>query len=414
MQALPVPGEVCNRHEGALRTMDKQRFAVDVAVLGAGIIGSCCAYNLARSGLKVALIDPARPTAGSSGACDGFLSVSTKAPGITMDLAVASRALYPDLAAALGGEVEFERQDSMLVVEDAADLPKIAAHVDTVRATGSDIAMIDPRAMRVHEPTLNPDMAGAALTRGDFKVSPYRMTFALARAALEHGAVALWNDKPVAFDVAGGSVRSVETARAIVAAEQFIFAAGVWSAELGSMVGLDIPVVPRRGELVVTDRLASPPRHILVSAKYLTAKADPEAAKTSPDPLVRLGHGFVLETTATGQCVIGSTRTFSGFDRTSSAEGVGAIVSEAIRRVPSLARAQMLRSFAGLRPFVPDKKPIIGRSGRLSNVLVATGHEGDGITLAPITGALIAGLVRGRAPSLDIAALTPDRFAKAA
>ena len=82
--------------------------------------------------------------------------------------------------------------------------------------------------------------------------------------------------------------------------------------------------------------------------------------------------------------------------------------------VPALARAQVLRSFAGLRPFVPDKKPIIGRSGRLANVIVATGHEGDGITLAPITGALVADLARARAPALDIAALTPDRFAEAA
>ena len=391
-----------------------RRIAVDVAVLGAGIIGSSCAYHLARAGLKVALIDPVRPTAGSSGSCDGFLSVSTKAPGITMDLAVASRALYPALVDELGGGVDFERQDSMLVVEDAADLPKIAAQVDKVRATGSDIAMIEPAALRTIEPSLSPDMAGAARTRGDFKVCPYLMTFALARGALASGAIALWGERPQSFDIAGGAVRSVATDRSVVSAEQFVFAAGVWSEGLGKLAGLRIPVVPRRGELVVTDRLAAPPRHILVSAKYLTAKADPEAARTSPDPLVRLGHGFVLETTATGQCVIGSTRTFSGFERDSTAEGVGAIVSEAVKRVPALARAQVLRSFAGLRPFVPDKKPIIGRSGRLANVIVATGHEGDGITLAPITGALVADLARARAPALDIAALTPDRFAEAA
>src|SRR5439155_69594 len=83
------------------------------------------------------------------------------------------------------------------------------------------------------------------------------------------------------------------------------------------------------------------------------------------------------------QCIIGSTRTFSGFDRSASRAGVAAIVGEAVRRVPRLAGARIWRSFAGLRPFVPDKKPIIGRSVRVANVLVATGHEGDGITRAP-------------------------------
>ena len=126
---------------------------------------------------------------------------------------------------------------------------------------------------------------------------------------------------------------------------------------------------------------------------------------------MRLGHGFLLETSAGGQCIIGSTRTFSGFDRSASRAGVAAIVGAAVRRVPRLAAARIWRSFAGLRPFVPDKKPIIGRSERVANVLVATGHEGDGITLAPITGMLIADLARGRTPALEIAALSPDRFA---
>jgi sarcosine oxidase subunit beta len=390
--------------------MTKPRADVDIAVIGAGIIGSSCAYHLTRAGWHVALIDAAYPTAGTSGACDGFLSVATKSPGIMMALAVASRAAYPGLAATLG-DVEFQRRPGLLIVEDEADLPKIAAHVETVHATGAAIAMVDRAALLDLEPSLSPALRGGALSRDDFLVNPHLMTLALAQGAVAGGARAFWYAKPLGFDVAGGAVRAVELPEHVVRAEQVVLCAGVWSEALGATLGLRLPVRPRRGELVVTERLADPPRHVLVSAKYLTAKADPEAAEASSDPLVRLGHGFLLETTTGGQCIIGSTRTFSGFDRTASRAGVAAIVGEAVKRVPRLAHARMWRSFAGLRPFVPDKKPIIGRSARLTNVLVATGHEGDGITLAPITGMLIADLARGRAPALDIAALSPDRFA---
>ncbi len=390
--------------------MAKPRIDVDIAVIGAGIIGSSCAYHLVKAGLRVALIDAAYPTAGTSGACDGYLSVATKAPGIVMDLAVASRAAYPGLAERLGN-VEFMRRPGLLIVEDDADLAKIAAHVETVRATGADIAMVDRAALLRLEPSLSPSLRGGALSHDDFLVNPHLMTLALAQGAAAGGAHTFWNAKPLGFDVAGGQVRAAELPEYVVHAGQFVLCAGVWSEALGAMLGLRLPVRPRRGELVVTERLADPPRHVLVSAKYLTAKADPEAAKASADPLVRLGHGFLLETTAGGQCIIGSTRTFSGFDRTASHPGVTAIVGEAVKRVPRLAAARIWRSFAGLRPFVPDKKPIIGRSARLPNVLVAAGHEGDGITLAPITGMLIADLARSRAPSLDIGALSPDRFA---
>jgi sarcosine oxidase subunit beta len=390
--------------------MPKPRVDVDIAVIGAGIIGSSCAYHLTKAGLQVALIDAAYPTAGTSGACDGYLSVATKAPGIVMDLAVASRAAYPGLAAALGA-VEFVRRPGLLIVEDEADLAKIAAHVDLVRATGADIAMVDRAALRALEPQLSPALRGGALSRDDFLVNPHLMTLALAQGAVAGGARPFWNTRPLGFDVAGSAVRAVELPEHVVHAAQVVLCAGVWSEALGAMLGLRLPVRPRRGELVVTERLADPPRHVLVSAKYLTAKADPEAAETSSDPLVRLGHGFLLETSVGGQCIIGSTRTFSGFDRGASRAGIAAIVGEAVRRVPRLAGARIWRSFAGLRPFVPDKKPIIGRSQRLANVLVATGHEGDGITLAPITGMLIADLARGRTPALDLAALSPDRFA---
>jgi glycine/D-amino acid oxidase-like deaminating enzyme len=236
------------------------------------------------------------------------------------------------------------------------------------------------------------------------------MTLALVAGAVERGARTLWRTRPSGFEVAGGRITAMIIPGGRVIAEQYAFCAGVWSQELGRQVGIELPVIPRRGELVVTERGVAPARHYLMSAKYLVAKADPEAAARSSDPRARIGHGFCLEVNAQGQCIIGSTRAFVGYDRSVTPEGVAIILAEAIKRVPALAHTKVLRVFAGLRPYVDDKKPIIGRSGRIANLLVAAGHEGDGICLSQVTGAIIADLATGRTPSIDIRPLTPDRF----
>jgi glycine/D-amino acid oxidase-like deaminating enzyme len=194
-------------------------------------------------------------------------------------------------------------------------------------------------------------------------------------------------------------------------AERFVFCAGIWSRDLGALVGLDLPVIPRRGELLVTARGQKLASRFLVSARYLTAKLDPDLAAKSDDPLIRMGYGFTLEATPHGQHLIGNTRTFVGYDRDVSAEGYRAILAEGAKRVPALAGATILRAFAGLRPFVPDKKPLLGASTKIANLIVAAGHEGDGITLAPVTAKSVAALCLGREPPVALAEFSPDRFA---
>ncbi|MCM0022133.1 MAG: FAD-binding oxidoreductase, partial [Tagaea sp.] len=151
----------------------------------------------------------------------------------------------------------------------------------------------------------------------------------------------------------------------------------------------------------------------LVSARYLTAKLDPDLAAKSDDPLIRMGYGFTLEATPHGQHLIGNTRRFAGYDRSVSEDGYRAILAEGAKRVPALAGATILRAFAGLRPFVPDKKPLLGASRKVANLIVAAGHEGDGITLAPVTAKSVAALCLGHAPPVELAEFDPDRFAAA-
>lgn len=382
----------------------------DLAIVGGGIIGASCAYQAAKRGLKVVIVDQAVPAAGTSGACDGYVAVSSKKPGLMMELAVASKRIYPEIVRELKLDPEYMDVGGMLVVEDPADMEALEAHVAALRSVDVPMEWLDRRRMLELEPHLSPTLHGAWRCPIEAIVNPYRMTLALVAGAVERGTQTFWRTKPTGFDLTGGRITSMETTSGRVRAEQYVFCAGVWSQELGHQVGIELPVIPRRGELVITERGPAPARHYLMSAKYLVAKADPEAAARSSDPRARIGHGFCLEVNAQGQCIIGSTRAFVGYDRSVTSEGVAIILSEAIKRVPALVHTKVLRVFAGLRPYVDDKKPIIGRSDHVTNLLIAAGHEGDGICLSQITGAIIADLATGKAPATDIRPLTPNRF----
>ncbi len=395
-----------------------RRIDTEIAVFGAGIMGAACADELAAAGHRVVLIDSALPNAGSSGACDGYVSVSTKTPGPALAMAAASQRLYPALAERLGpSRIDYKRCGGLMLIEAADEIAKMDAHGALLREAGIDARMVDRAGMLALEPNLSPDLCGALDVPTEAQVTPYLAVLALVASARTRGVETLWHTSVKEFDVAGDRIAQAHLERGDgeridLAAEQFVFCAGIWSRDLGALAGLELPVVPRRGELLVTARAKPLATRFLVSARYLTAKLDPEAAKTSSDPLVRMGYGFTLETTPHGQHIVGNTRVFAGFDRRVSGDGYRTILAEGAKRVPALAKATILRAFAGLRPFVPDKRPLLGRSTLRRNAIVAAGHEGDGITLAPLTAQIVACLAGGHPSPFPLAGMEPDRFAE--
>jgi len=388
----------------------------DIAIFGAGIMGAGCAYELAKAGKRVHLVDRGLPAGGTSGACDGFVSVSTKTPGPAMILAIASQKLWRDWADELGAaRVEYHITGGLMLIEAPDEIAKMEAHTALLTGQGIDARLVDRKAMLAIEPELSQDLHGAVDVPNEAGVTPYLATLALLDAARAKGAATSWKTRPVEFDIAGGRIVSAiledgEGGRFQLAAEHFVFCAGIWSRDLGAMIGLDLPVIPRRGELLVTARGIPLAKRFLVSARYLTAKLDPALAAKSDDPLIRMGYGFTLEATPHGQHLIGNTRAFVGYDRSVSDDGYRTILTEGAKRVPALAQVSILRAFAGLRPFVPDKKPLLGRSAKYANLLVAAGHEGDGITLSAVTAKSICALALGNTPPVSLAGFEPDRF----
>jgi glycine/D-amino acid oxidase-like deaminating enzyme len=188
-----------------------------------------------------------------------------------------------------------------------------------------------------------------------------------------------------------------------IATETVVCAAGVWSNEVARLVGIETPIRPRKGHILVTAKVPGLIHHPLLEGGY---------AATVQSAFEGLEVAFVAEMTASGTLLLGSSRQFVGYDRTVSLPVMRALAARAARFLPSLASSgvRVIRSYAGLRPWSPDHLPLIGPVEAVPGFYLAAGHEGAGIGLAPITGRLIADWIVGAELSPLAAEVRPDRF----
>ncbi|MGV9393495.1 NAD(P)/FAD-dependent oxidoreductase [Streptomyces olivaceus] len=371
----------------------------DVVVVGAGMVGAACALYAAREGLDVIVVDRGQVAGGTTGAGEGNLLVSDKEPGPELELALLSAGLWTGLAEELGRETEYEPKGGVVVAETPEALAGLETFAAGQRAAG--VSALGVTADRLHdlEPRLAPGLAGAVHYPQDAQVMP-----ALAAAHLLRASGARLRTGRTVTGVLrgpGGALRGVRTDRGDVHAPAVVNAAGPWGGEVAALAGVHLPVLPRRGYVLVTEPLPPRIRHKVYAADYVADVASDSAAlQTSP----------VVEGTAAGPVLIGASRERVGFDRSVSLPALRALAAGATRLFPFLARVRALRTYAGFRPYLPDHLPAIGADPRAPGLFHACGHEGAGIGLSTGTGHLIAGLLTGAAPALDLAPFRPDRF----
>lgn len=365
----------------------------DIVVIGGGVIGTAVAYYAAKAGRKVVLLEKDHIAAGTSGACDGFIIMQSKNPGPHLELAMASAALYRGLAEELDYPIEYEPKGGMIVIENEIQAALIKDHVAKQAVSGLAVEILAADEARRREPALAPDLWGATYCAADAQVNPIRVAQGFSRAARRLGAEIRAGTEATGLLADRGRVVGVTTAAGDIYCEYAVVAAGVWTPEIVRPLGLDLPIKPRRGQILVTEPLPPTIRHVLLCACYLVAKYRPQDL----DPAQRhnrLGVGLAIEQTADGGLLIGSTREFAGFDRATTLAGLEAVAAHARRILPGLAGVNIIRAFAGLRPYTPDGLPILGPAEGIPGLVIAAGHEGDGIALAPVTGQRIAACLK--------------------
>ncbi|MFD5335400.1 NAD(P)/FAD-dependent oxidoreductase [Streptomyces hawaiiensis] len=372
----------------------------DVVVVGAGVVGAATTLYAARAGLDAVVVDRGPVAGGTTGAGEGNLLVSDKEPGPELELALLSARLWAGLAREeLGRAVEYEAKGGLVVAgtdQALAGLEKLAAEQ---RAAGAEAVPVPPDRLTDLEPYLAPGLAGGMHYPQDAQVMP-----ALAAAHLLRASKArVLTGREVTEVLRGpdGAVRGVRTDRGDLHAPAVVNAAGTWGGEVAARAGVSLPVLPRRGFVLVTEPLPPRIRHKVYAADYVADVASDSAAlQTSP----------VVEGTPAGPVLIGASRERVGLDRSLSLPAVRALAAGATGLFPFLAGVRALRAYAGFRPYLPDHLPAIGPDPRAPGLFHACGHEGAGIGLATGTGHLIAQVLTGRTPDLDLGPFRPERF----
>jgi glycine/D-amino acid oxidase-like deaminating enzyme len=361
--------------------------APSAIVVGAGIVGAACAEALAEAGCHVTVLDSAFAGAGATGAAMGHLVVMDDSEA-QFALTAFSRRLWTERAGSLPPELEDDPCGTLWVAADEEEMGHVRRRAAFYEARGERAEVLDALALRRAEPQLRAGLVGALQVPGDRVLYPPAAAVAFLERARLRG-TDVWT---------GLDVEAIEPGRARcggrwLEADVVVNAAGAWAPRL--VPGL--PIVPRKGHLVITDRYPGLLRHQVIELGYLK----------SAHGLSRESVAFNVQPRRTGQLLIGSSRELVGWDDSLNRPLRGRMLRRATDYLPALARLRTLRTWTGFRPATPDGLPLVGAWE--PGLWVAAGHEGLGVTTAPGTAALLTSLVLGRTPPIDPAPFDPRR-----
>lgn len=374
----------------------------DLIVIGAGAVGAACAFFAAQAGLSVHVVERGQIAGGTTSACEGNLLVSDKEAGDELDLSLFAQRVWREDLAEFGSLWEFESKGGLVVSDTEAGAEALSALTVRQRRAGIEVSNVAAAALRDYEPHIAADLTSGAYYPQDAQVQPMLLTAHLLRLARERGATVSTDTTVTGFVRDGDRVTGVRTSRGTVSAPAVINAAGTWAGEVAQLAGVSVPVLPRRGFVLVTEPLPSRTiRHKVYAGEYVAnVLSSDEGLQTSP----------VIEGTDSGTVLIGSSRERVGFDQTVSLRVLAALAVKAIALFPMLGSVKVMRSYLGFRPYCPDHLPVIGPDPRAPGLWHATGHEGAGIGLSTGTAKLLIQALTEQPVALDLAPFAPERF----
>jgi glycine oxidase len=362
-----------------------------VLIIGGGVMGCASALELAKLGVAVEVLERSVPGAEASSAAAGILGAQAEAhhDGPLARLCLASRACWPALAEELRErtrlDIGFRRCGVVHATFSAVDLDAAWDALRWQRDAGLSLERLDAAAARQAEPALAATIAGAVRFADDARVDPPLLLRALRIAAERAGARFRTGSLVRRIAVEAGRARGVWLEEGtLLEAEHVVLAAGSWSGLVaGAPLAADT-VKPARGQMVELSTAAPLVEAVIYGPRcYLSPRDD-------------------------GRVLVGSTLEFVGFTPGVTAAAVRDLLAGAIELVPALGEAAMGRSWSSFRPHTRDELPLVGRSA-VDGLLLATGHFRNGILLAPITARIVAALVTGTAPPVDLHAFQHDR-----
>jgi glycine oxidase len=365
----------------------------DVAIAGAGLIGSSIALELAQAGLKVAMFDRGEPGREASWASAGILSPAPESPAMIsmVPLAKASMNLYPALVANVeeisGEKVGFRPKGTIDVFFSKDAIADLSTLIALHHGMGLKAEPLRPEDARELEPSLSPELEAAARRPEEASIDNRALTHAMLSAAKKSGVEIFAASKVTGIVQEGGRCVGLKLGSETVSAKWTVIAAGCFSAGIDGVKDF-APVRPAKGQMV--------------SLRADGLKID----------RVIWGEKIYIVPRNDGRILAGATVEYVGFDKQVTAGGVEKILSAAIEVIPEFANARIEETWAGLRPDSPDHLPILGPTD-IDGLVIATGHFRSGVLLTPITARLVRQWMTERSVEIDWDRLSPMRFAAA-
>jgi len=392
--------------------------AVDVVVVGGGIVGCACALALADRGLEVVVLERAGLAAGASGRNAGLLLPH---PDPVSDLLYREGvAGYRRLAEEGGAPVGLCPTSLLVVAADDADLAGTERLAEALAGLGHAVEPLDPGMLAKLEPCLAADLAGGCRHDEGFQLDPTAATLAFAAAARRAGAVFRTHDQAHRLLVDGDRVTGVATDGGPLAAGAVVLAVGPWTRPLAARAGIDLLVGGARGWLLQTAPLPWTVGHTLMDAGWAAsgdagfpgqAPTVAELAGAPPDP--EAWTGFGMQQGPGGHAVVGASLAASLREDSEHPETVRGLAARALRFVPGLAGVPVVATWSGVRPVTPDGHPLVGPAPGLAGLWVAAGHGPIGVLAAPATARMLAEHLVGGRPDPAAAPFDPARFTTA-
>lgn len=361
--------------------------------MGGGAIGASIALRLAQAGAGVTVIERGRLGCESSSAGAGMLAPQTEArgPGPFFDLCLDSFRLYRDFASELselsGLDVEYRDEGALTVFFDDDEKRESEGWAGWQSSSGLALEPLTRDGLSALEPAISRDNAGGIYLPFEHQVENRRMMEALAIALRRSGVKVVEGEEAREIILDGERAAGVETERGRFAAGVVVVAAGSWSSRLLDRAGVEVGVVPARGQMVAVKGAYAPIRHVVHSKDcYMVPRLD-------------------------GRILIGATVEYEGYRKGNTARGVASLLLAGARLIPEIEGFEVVEMWSGLRPDTPDHLPVLGPTG-LDNLLVATGHFRNGLLLAPRTAELMSRYVIDGSSAGEMEPFSLFRFAR--
>ncbi|RRN67787.1 glycine oxidase ThiO [Peribacillus simplex] len=350
----------------------------DAIIVGGGVIGGSIAFQLAKRGKKVLLLEKDRLASKASSAAAGMLGAQAEldADNPLFTLASQSRGMFPALSKELkdisGIDIELVNKGMFKVALSDEQVEELKKMIKVQQDAGLEAEWLSTAEIRKTEPLLSDEIKGGMFIPGDGQVSATRLSLAFTKSAAALGVDI--KEFVHVFDLRteNGYVKGVSTNIGEFSSENVIVASGAWSTFLLEKSGINLDTYPIKGECfsVLTDR--------------------PLLEKTI------FSHGCYLVPKVGGRIIVGATVKANTFDQKVSMEGISTLIEKATQLLPAIKETEWEKTWAGIRPQTGDGLPYFGEHPAYKGLFIATGHFRNGILLSPITGVLIADIVEGK------------------